>query len=567
MFGSLLAYFRAEDPMRPIPFALPSRGPAILVALVVACSGPLRGPADKAPATAAAPVCPPADLPPPRVWRLTHSQLRNTLLDVFGFTGPAVDALPADSRLDGFANGADRLGVPPLLLEYYDKTADEVSTDVVRRSNEFLSCPLAALGTGDCLDRFLRTVALRAWRRPLDAAERARLLRVYEAGAAAGGPPVGFKMLVEAVIVSPNFLFRHELGDTRAPGAITRLTDWELAAALSYSLWDAPPDATLLEEAAAGRLRDPATLGAQATRLLGTPGRSSAALNAFLRQWLRIDGLLGAGKDPKLYPAYDGKVARDLLEETRLTFDSVVFDSTGDRRLDTLLSARYGFVNGKTGKIYGLTRKGGELKRTDLDPAERRGLFTQAAFLAAHADADVTRPVDRGKFVREEVLCQDVPPPPDEFKFDPSKITDDMTGREKLTAHAKNPFCARCHALFDGIGFALESYDAVGQWRDTDKGKPIDPTGKLPFPDGSELHFRNFVDLVDQLTTRPEPYACFAGRYLAYATGRRLDQIPACEQHAVLAAFNQSGHRIDTLVMAVIGTPGFVTRRNPGASP
>jgi hypothetical protein len=553
--------------MRPIPIAPPPRISAILLTLLAACSGSLHRRADEAPVAVAPPVCPAADLPGPRVWRLTHTQLRNTLFDVFGFAGPAVDALPADSRLDGFANGADRLGIPPLLLEYYDKAADEVSTDVVRRSNDFLSCPLAALGSGDCLNRFLETVALRAWRRPLDASERARLRRVYEAGAAAGDAPVGFKMLVEALVVSPNFLFRYELGDARAPGAITRLTDWELASALSYSLWDAPPDATLIELAAAGRLHNPAVLREQATRLMGTPGRASAALNAFLRQWLRIDNLATTGKDPKLYPAYDAKVARDLLEETRLYFDSVVFDPTGDRRLDTLLSARYGFVNGKTGKIYGLAKKGGELKRTDLDPAERRGLFTQAAFLAAHADADVTRPVDRGKFVREEVLCEDVPPPPDEFKFDPTKITDDMTGREKLTAHAKNPFCARCHALFDGIGFALESYDAVGQWRDTDKGRPIDPTGKLPFPDGSELQFRTFVDLVDQLTARPEPYACFANRYLAYATGRRPDQIPACEQKALLSVFNQSGHRLDTLVMAVIDTPGFATRRNPGASP
>jgi hypothetical protein len=537
---------------------------ATLVVLLGACSGTLP---PRAPQEAAANVardaplpCPAGQLPPARVWRLTHAQLRNTLVDVFGFAGPAVDALPPDSRLEGFANGADRLGVPPLLLEYYQKAADEVSTDVVRRSGELVPCPLEQLGTGACLDRFLTGVGLRAWRRPLRPEETARLRAVYEAGAQAGGGAVGLKMLVEALIVSPHFLFRSELGDD-GPGPVTRLTDWELASALSYALWDEPPDPPLMQVAATGRLRDPATLHAQAVRLLGTKERASPALNAFIRQWLRIDGLATAGKDPQLFPSYDGKVARDLLDENRLLVDSVVFDPAGDGSLRTLLTAGYGFLNGKTGKIYGIKKKGGELARTDLDPAQRRGLFTEAAFLAAHADADVTRPVDRGKFVREDVLCGEVPPPPDNFKFDPSKITDDMTGREKLTAHAKNPFCARCHALFDGIGFALESYDAVGQWRDTDKGKPIDSTGKLPLPDGTELQFANFVQLVDELAARPEPYACFATHYLGYATGRHADQLPACEQAPVLASFARSGYRLDALVLAVIDAPSFSLRR------
>jgi hypothetical protein len=370
-------------------------------------------------------------------------------------------------------------------------------------------------------------------------------------------------MLVEALIISPHFLFRSELGTETAPGAISRLTDWELASELSYTLWDAPPDGPLTALAAAGRLHDPAVLRAQATRLFTTAGRAAPALVSFMRQWLRIDGLASSGKDPHLFPSYDGKTARDLLEENRLYLSSVVFDPAGDSSLRTLLSARYGFLNGRTAKIYGLPKKGGELTRTELDPAQRRGLLTEAAFLAAHADADVTRPVDRGKFVREEILCSDVPPPPDAFKFDPTVITDDMTGREKLTAHAKNPFCARCHALFDGIGFALESYDAVGQWRATDKGKPIDPSGTLPFPDGSEVRFANFVELVDQLVARPEPYACFASRYLGYASGRRADRLGRCEKARLAETFARSGYRLDALVLAVVESPSFALRRNP----
>jgi hypothetical protein len=535
---------------------------AVLACVAVGCVRPPAPPAtgssaagETAPTT---PACPAAELPPPRVWRLTHAQLRNTLLDVFGYVGPAVDALPPDSRLDGFANGADRLGVPPLLLEYYYKAADEVSTEVVRRAGEVLTCPLAALAPGPCLDAFLSTVAMRAWRRPLAAAERASLVKVF---GGADGPELGLKSVVEALIVSPSFLYRFELGGGGAPGTVTTLTDYELASALSYTLWDAPPDPTLYQLAAAGTLHHPDILHQQAARLFSSARRASAALTSFVRQWLRVDELAGAGKDPMLFPMYDRLMARDLLEETRLYVDGVVFDPAGDRSLRTLLTAGYGYVNSKTAKIYDVKRKGGELAKTALDPTQRRGLLTSAAFLAAHADADTTRVVDRGKFVREDVLCFEVPPPPDEFKFDETKITDDMTGREKLTAHARNPFCASCHALFDGIGFALENYDAVGRFRTTDKDKPIDPSGKLPLPGREPLQFASFVELVDQLARLPEPYACFASHYLGYATGRGGGG-GACERDRVVGAFRESGYRLDALVMAVIESPSFVRRRN-----
>jgi hypothetical protein len=537
--------------------AIPARVTLVAACVALGCVHHPAAPAATAPKAEAPPPCPEGELPPPRVWRLTHAQLRNTLIDVFGYAGPAVDALPPDSRLEGFANGADGLGVPPLLLEYYYKAADEVSTEVVRRAGEVLACPLGALAPGPCLDSFLDTVALRAWRRPLTAAERAALGQVFTA---AGGPELGLKSLVEALIVSPSFLYRFELGGGGAPGTVTTLTDYELASALSYTLWDAPPDAQLMQLAAAGALHSPGALHAQAARLFASARRASGALTSFLRQWLRVEELPGAGKDPMLFPMYDRLMARDLLEELRLLSDEVVFDADGDRSLRTLLTANHGYLNSKTSKIYGVKVKGGDLTRTPLAPAERRGLLTSAAFLAAHADADTTRVVDRGKFVREEVLCAEVPPPPDDFKFDETKITEDMTGRQKLTAHAKNPFCANCHALFDGIGFALESYDAVGRYRTTDKDQPIDPTGNLPLPGRAPLHFESFVDLVDQITKLPEPYSCFASRYLAYATGGHAGG--ACERARLVEGFRASGYRLDTLVMSVIDSPGFSRRRN-----
>lgn len=509
----------------------------------------------------AVPACAQEGLPSARLWRLTHVQFRNTLADVFGFTPTAASGLPADSRLEGFANDADRLAVSSLLTEYYYKAADELAGDVIRRSADFLACPLAQLGTGTCLGDFIATYAARAWRRPVSDGEVAKLRAVYTTAATATDPGNGLRMLVQAMVLSPHFLFRSELGPADAPaGKVTALTAHELASALSYTLWDAPPDAPLLALAAAGKLHQPATLVAEARRMLASPRKSSAALGSFVQQWLKVDDLLDIQKDTMAFPGYSTQVAQDLLEENRLFVDSVVFASDGDRSLNTLLTAPIGFLNSRTARLYGTTSTATQLARTDLDASQRRGLLTQAVFMAAHADGDSTRLVDRGRFIREEVLCLDVPKPPAQFMFNDPKITEDMTAREKLTVHAANPACASCHALFDAIGFAMESYDPVGQYRTMEKGKKIDTTGTIPLPGGRELKFANFVELIDQIARLPEPYDCFTSRYLEYATGRT--GVAECERAPLAKLFKDSGYKVDALVLAVVGSPGFIARKN-----
>jgi hypothetical protein len=547
-------------------------GLAVLAA--TACSGQVARPPDKGtrppgdetppPVMTPPPVpaCAQQGLPPARLWRLTHTQWRNTLADAFGFTSQVARAFPADARLDGFANSADRLAVSSLLTDYYYRAAEELSADVLRRSGEFLGCPVAELSTGKCLDDFVRVFAAKAWRRPTTDEDVGKLHKVYDTAAGGTDPATGLRMVVEAIVLSPHFLFRSELGAPgAAPGKVTALTDHELASALSYTLWDGPPDAGLLALAASGKLHEPDTLAAEARRLLASPKRAPLALDSFVQQWLKIDDLGGADKDTTLFPGYSAQVAEDLLEENRRFVNGVVFDG-GDHSLRTLLTSPVGYVNERTAKIYGATGAGGDLARTDLNAGQRRGLLTQAAFMAAHADGDATRLVDRGRFVREEVLCLDVPAPPAEFKFTDPKITDDMTQREKLTIHAANPACASCHVLFDGIGFAMEAYDPIGQFRTLDRGKKIDTTGTLPLPGRPDLKFDDFVGLVDQLAKLPEPYRCFSGRYLEYATGRAATQISECEREPLAKLFADTGYQIDKLVLAVVTSPGFLARRN-----
>ena len=496
---------------------------------------------------------------PARLWRLTHRQFKNTVVATFGFAVPVLDNLPAESRLDGFANASERLGLSSVLFEYYSEAAQAVADQVVSRSGDFIKCPLAELG-GACLTDFLTAVGGKAWRRPLAAEDLARLTKLYADAAAAGGPALGLGTVVPGLVLSANFLFRSELGSAEASAPATTLTDLELASALSYLLWDAPPDDALLALAADGKLHEPATLTAEAERLLAATDKAPAALHSFIQQWLETEDLTEKPKDMQTYPLFDRAVARQLEDETARFVDEVVFDKGGDRSLRTLLTAPHGWVSAKTAPLYGVKGAGAALAKTDLDRTQRRGLLTQASFLAAHAEPINTSVVGRGRFMREEILCDDVPPPPGEFKFDPKNITDDMTAREKFKEHSKNPACASCHALFDIIGFALENYDTVGQWRTLDKGKTIDPTGSLDLPSGGKIQFASFVDLIDQLAQGPDTYACFASQYLQYANGRvKLD---SCEQQRTARAFADSGYKVDALIKAIVSAPSFVNRRN-----
>ena len=500
---------------------------------------------------------------PTRLWRLTHAQLRNTVFETFGIRVPVLDTLPDESRLDGYANASERLTLSPVLMAYYDSGADAVAAEVVKGSATFLKCPLANLGTpgeGTCLADFLRTFGQKAWRRPLTPVELSKLDKLYRGAAAMVGPDEGLKTVVKGLVLSANFLFRTELGTDQTPGTTTKLTDLELASALSYTLWDGPPDAALMELAIANKLHDPATLKAQAQRLWSTSPKARAAFGSFVQQWLETERMTTEPKDTTVYPAFTPQAAKDLEQETRLFIDGVVFEPGGDHTLKTLLTASYGYVNSATAKLYGQTSSSAALTKTDLDPVQRRGLLTQAGFLAAHADQLETSVVGRGRYIREQVLCGPVPPPPGDFKFNEKVITDDMTAREKFTEHAKNPACSSCHSLFDGIGFALENYDAAGQYRLKDKGKMIDPSGTLALPMGGDITFTNFVDMIEQIAKGPDAYACFAGQYLQYTSGQvKLDD---CARAEMAKSFADAGYRIDELALAIVTSPRFVTRRN-----
>lgn len=514
------------------------------------------GPTPPGPAPSAGP-CAPATLPRARTWRLSHTQFRNTVRAVFGFVGPGTDGLPLDGQPDGFANQADRLTVPSLLASRYLAATDEIAANVVTRSAEFVKCPLAALGTGTCLRDFLTTVGSRAWRRPLTAAEVDKYNGLYAKVAAGSGPEAGFKSVVQALLLSPNFLFRTELGTEGSSGPL-RLTDHEIASALSYMLVDGPPDAALMQLADGGKLRDPATLAQEAGRLLGSGAAARESVGSFFRQWLQFDSLPALSKDTAHFPDYTPELVDDLLVEAQTMVEGL-FDPAGS--VKTLLTTTDSTLSPRTAALYGVTITGTGFAKAKLPAGERRGLLTSAAFIAASSDSDDTNLPARGRIVREQALCATVAPPTGDFQLEDPKITPDMTNREKFGVHTSNPACASCHALFDGIGFAMEQYDAIGRFRTKDKTKTIDATGTLPL-EGRTLSFKSYVDFIDQVSGLPETYQCVAAQYAAYATGRAPGEISTCERDAIVDAFAKGNHKLEALVAAIVTSPSFTVRRN-----
>lgn len=501
-----------------------------------------------------------------RVWRLTRSQIENTLRDSFGFVPASISSVPIEARLDGFANQAALLTISPLLAETFFTMGGELGTHAAKNPSQYgIACDVARLTAGECLSGFLSNAGRKMWRRPLTDAELASLTQLFTDTSAHGGPAEGVASVLQALLLSPHFLHRTELGTTTQAGAVTPLTEYELASALSFFLWDSGPDEELYTLASQSKLRDRPTLLAQARRMFELRDKSEPALNNFLQQWLYLEALPNSTKDTTQFAMATPEVAADLQQELRLFFDSVLFEPGGDRNLKTLFTSTYAFVNERTAPLYGLTGvTGTDLVRRELNPNERRGMISMLPFLWGHSHAEDTNLVGRGAHFRGQLLCErlTVPPggvPPGNFAPAGS------TGRQRLTAHA-NPACASCHGLFDGVGFALEQYDAIGRYRTTEYGQTIDPSGNLPLPSQANMRpgigFTNFVDLVDKLVEMPDIYGCFAQQLASYASGRDIPELDPCERDALIEQFSKQNHEIDELVMNVVASPGFMDRKN-----
>jgi hypothetical protein len=409
-----------------------------------------------------------------------------------------------------------------------------------------------------CVERIVSNLARKAYRRPVKTAEVAALMKLVD-GAAREGLSVehGIQTALTAMLVSPDFLFRIERdAEPRNATAVHRVTDVELASRLSYFLWSSMPDAQLLDLAERGRLKDPAVLDAEVTRMLADP-RASALAENFAGQWLETRNLDSVKPDPEKFPEWNTDLKDAMRTETRMFFDSILREN---RPISEFLTARYTFLNERLARFYGIEDvKGMDFRRVELRNPERGGILSHASVLTVSSYPTRTSVVIRGRYVLENILGSPPPPPPANVPpLDEATAGVTQSLREQMEQHRANPTCATCHSKMDPLGFALENYDAIGKWREMDGKFAIDTEGALP--DGTR--FKGPIDLRDALATRMPQFAeALTQKMMVYAMGRGLESYDRRSVNSIVRNWETKGFAFQSLIFEVVRSLPFQSRR------
>ena len=388
------------------------------------------------------------------------------------------------------------------------------------RRRIFVCRPTGSEDEQPCAEEILSTLARRAYRRPVTEADVQTLLRFHNAGRSQGGFEAGIQLALQRLLVDPDFLFRIEYAPPKAaPGAVYRLSDIDLASRLSFFLWSSIPDDELLDLAARGELKDPGILQQQVRRMLAD-ARSKALVDNFVSQWLNLPKLRGTVPDPEVFPDFDENLRQAFQRETTLFVES---RRRADRSVVDLLNANYTFVNERLARHYQIPGiYGSHFRRLTFSDEKRGGLLGQGSILTVTSYPNRTSPVLRGKWLLDNILGMPPPPPPPNVPALKESAENGKASslRERLEQHRENPACAVCHARMDPLGFALENFDAIGKWRTTSGGKPIDASGA--FPDGTQ--FQDMAGLKKLLLRHREKFVgTFTERLLTYALGRGVE--------------------------------------------
>jgi len=479
---------------------------------------------------------------------LTRAEYARTVHDLLGIETSIAEGFAPDENTDGYEVGSR---VAPLLAEQYVEAAETLSERAVAENLDGLVPCDPATGDEACATEFIASFGRRAYRRPLTADEEAGLLALYRVGAGYDFA-TGIQTVIMGALSSPAFLYHVELApaDARA-GEVIPLDDFAVANRLSYFLWGSMPDDALLDAAASGEL----DVEAQARRMLDSP-RAADGLLEFSRQWLSLDDLDGMHRDDVLFPEFDTTTGARLHASIE-AFLVEVF--RGDRpTVDALLLSSFGYFDGPLAATLGIEGvTGDELTRVELDPDRRMGLLTQPALLAVLAKPNQSDPIHRGLFVRSRLLCQQLPPPPDDIAVVAPDPAPGLTTRERFAEHSTNTRCQGCHQLMDPIGFGFEHYDAMGRWRDTDEGNAIDASGEVFATEDADGPFDGVPDLAEQLSTSEQVRECVALQVYRYAVRRIENEQDACSVAQLQEDFAASGYDLRELMVAVVRTESF----------
>ena len=498
--------------------------------------------------------------PPPTtvpIRRLTNAEYAATVADLFpGYTLPDIVFVP-DPKVLGFVNLSSSQTGSLVRMEQYEAAAFSIAQTVTADPTTLTGCDAAAQSEAACVGPFLADFGKRAYRRPLTAAEQDNLMALLARDESLAYP-TRLAMVVQAMLLSPKFLFRAEIGDRSQQGAQgVPLTSWEIAARLSYFLTGTMPDAELAGAADAGTLTTQDEVIKQARRLL-TSDRAQAQLVKFHMMWLGTDTVSSLAKNMNAYPTFHPLLAYYMAKETDQFLRKTLFEEGGT--FASLMLSDHTYVNGPMAEFYGI--QGPAPDDTDdwlpakLNTSQRVGLLTQASLLATMAKEDRTDPVRRGKFILNQVLCRTVQPPPPAIvaMFKPLDLS--KTAREQFTDHRTNPVCASCHNTIDPLGLPFEHYDGVGQWRDNDRGMGIDATGSIATTDGTDHPFDGVPAMARLLADMPDARACYAAEWMRFAEGKLNADGDKVYIDWLMTRFTRNTRIVD-LVAAIVGSDTF----------
>jgi len=428
------------------------------------------------------------------------------------------------------------------------------------RQRIFACHPAAPAEEDACAERILSTLTRRAYRRPIASVDLRKPMEFFRRAKARDGFEAGIEAALNALLVSPEFLFRIEREPAGvAPGAAYLLDDVALASRLSFFLWSSIPDDELLAAAERGELRQPGVLEKQVRRMLAD-GRAGNFASNFAGQWLHLRNLESFTPDLRLYPDFDDNLRQAFRRETELHFEAVLRE---DRSVLDLLRADYTYLNERLAKHYGMANiYGSQFRRVALDKnsdSVRGGLLRQGSVLTVTSYATRTSPVIRGNWILGNLLGSPPPPPPAIVPaLRESTISDSLPMRSRLAEHRANAACASCHNLMDPVGFSLENFDAIGRWRNAEDGQLIDAAGGLP--DGSQ--FVGVEGLEAGLLKRPELFAgTMAEKLLTFALGRGLEPVDAPAVRKIVRDAQANDYRFSSIILGVINSMPFTMRK------
>ena len=489
------------------------------------------------------------------VRRLSLNEYANTVYDLLGVS-PTTE-FAADGAVNGYDNDAATLTIGSVQADQFRTSAEDLATQALEAHwYQIMPCTDE---TRDCALRFVTEIGTKAFRRPLSADETDAYIGFYDDIVKEDGFRESIRWLLTAFLESPNFLYRIELG-SRTTGNTFALSDWEIASELSYLLWGTMPDDRLFELAAAGELHTEEQIAKEVERML-LHAKMGPAVARFTRLWLPSERVRDVVKSEEIYPGFSAEIRAAMIEEFDRDVQDAYWNGMG---IGDLFTADYSWMSAPLAAYYGVdadtaTADALGWMRVDLSDTGG-GLLTRGALMASLATPSTSSPIRRGKLIRENLLCQTMPPPPNDIQIDIPEYTEGTTTRALYENYTlANEDCAGCHELMDLIGFGFENYDGDGTYRTKEQGQVVDASGEIVRSPHSNAPFAGPDELGALLAESDDVQFCYVKNWLQYATGAVVDEDSTCALEIAQAVKDAGGGMAETLAV-LASTPDIRVR-------